>query len=71
MLIYWRFLLKSNFAHKNAILKGVGHKISRVFFWHVWIDLGLYKNLRLFLFFSVEPLILYLRLSLDVVNAKS
>ncbi len=30
--------------------------------WHVWIDLGLYKNLWLFLIFSVEPLILYLRL---------
>ncbi len=33
--------------------------------------LGLYKNLWLFLIFSVEPLILYLRLKLDAVNAKS
>jgi hypothetical protein len=24
-------------------LKGVGHEIFRVLFWHVWIDLGLYK----------------------------
>jgi hypothetical protein len=39
----------------------------------VWIDLGLYKNLGLFLIFSVEPLILYLRLKFrsDAVNAKS
>ncbi len=28
---------------------------------HVWIDLGLYKNLWLFLIFSNEPLILYLQ----------
>jgi hypothetical protein len=26
-------------------LKGVCHKIFWVLFWHVWIDLGLYKNL--------------------------
>ncbi len=43
-------------------LKGVCHEIFWVLFWHVWIDLGLYKNLGLFLIFSVEPLILYLRL---------
>ncbi len=43
-------------------LKGVCHEIFWVLFLHVWIDLGLYKNLWLFLFFSVEPLILYLRL---------
>jgi hypothetical protein len=41
-------------------LKGVSHEIFRALFWHVWIDLGLYKNLWLFLIFSVEPLILYL-----------
>ncbi len=46
----------------NLMLKGVCHEIFRVLFWHVWIDLGLYKNLWLFLIFSVEPLILYLRL---------
>ncbi len=28
-------------------LKGVCHKIFGVLFWHVWIDLGLYKNLWL------------------------
>jgi hypothetical protein len=44
------------------MLKGVSHEIFRVLFWHVWIDLGLYKNLWLFLIFSVEPLILFLRL---------
>jgi hypothetical protein len=44
------------------LLKGVCHEIFQVLFWHVWIDLGLYKNLWLFLIFSVEPLILYLRL---------
>jgi hypothetical protein len=43
-------------------LKGVSHELFRVLFWHVWIDLGLYKNLWLFLIFSVEPLILYLHL---------
>jgi hypothetical protein len=43
-------------------LKGVSHEIFRVLFWHVWIDLGLYKNFWLFLIFSVEPLILYLHL---------
>jgi hypothetical protein len=26
-------------------LKGVSHEIFWVLFWHVWIDLGLYKNL--------------------------
>ncbi len=26
-------------------LKGVSPEIFRVLFWHVWIDLGLYKNL--------------------------
>jgi hypothetical protein len=26
-------------------LKEVCHEISRVLFWHVWKDLGLYKNL--------------------------
>ncbi len=41
-------------------LKGVSHEIFRALFWHVWIDLGLFKNLRLFLIFTVEPLILYL-----------
>jgi hypothetical protein len=46
----------------KIFLKGVSHEIIRVLFWHVWIDLGLYKNLWLFLIFSVEPLILYLRL---------
>jgi hypothetical protein len=39
-------------------LKGVCQEIFWVLFCHVWIDLGLYKNLRLFLIFSVEPLIL-------------
>ncbi len=29
----------------NYVLKGVCHKIFWVLFWHVWIDLGLYKNL--------------------------
>ncbi len=29
-------------------LKGVSHEIFRALFWHVWIDLGLYKNLWLF-----------------------
>ncbi len=43
-------------------LKGVSHEIFRALFWHVWIDLGLNTNLWLFLIFSVEPLILYLRL---------
>jgi hypothetical protein len=43
-------------------LKGVSHEILRVLFWIVWIDIGLYKNLWLFLFFSVEPVILYLHL---------
>ncbi len=43
-------------------LKGVCHEIVQVLFWHVWIDLGLYKNLWLFIIFSVEPLILYLHL---------
>jgi hypothetical protein len=28
-----------------GILKGVCHEIFQVLFWHVWIDLGLYKNL--------------------------
>jgi hypothetical protein len=41
-------------------LKGMSSEIFRALFWHVWIDLGLYKNLWLFLIFSVEPLILYL-----------
>jgi hypothetical protein len=27
------------------VLKGVCHETFRVLFWHVWIDLGLYKNL--------------------------
>ncbi len=44
--------------HDGKKLKGVCHEIFWVFFWHVWIDLGLYKNLWLFLIFSVEPLIL-------------
>ncbi len=43
-------------------LKGVSHEILRALFWHVWIDLGLCEKLWLFLIFSVEPLILYLRL---------
>jgi hypothetical protein len=43
-------------------LKGVSHEILRVLFLIVWIDIGLYKNLWLFLIFSVEPVILYLRL---------
>ncbi len=34
---------------------------------YVYVDLGLYKNIWLFLIFSVEPLILYL--CLDAVNA--
>ncbi len=38
-------------------LKEVCHEIFRVLFWHVWIDLGLYKNLWLFWISSVEPLI--------------
>jgi hypothetical protein len=46
----------------NITLKRVCHEIFWVPFWHVWIELGLYKNLWLFLIFSVEPLILYLRL---------
>ncbi len=44
----------------DLTLKGVSHEIFRVLFWHIWIDLGLYKNLWLFLIFSVQPLILYL-----------
>jgi hypothetical protein len=47
------------------VLKGVSHEI-----W-IWIDLGLYKNLWLFLIFSIEPLILYLELNLDAVYAKT
>ncbi len=43
---------------ESVALKGVCHQIFWVLFWHVWLDLGLYKNL--FLVFSVEPLILYL-----------
>ncbi len=43
---------------------GMCHEIFWVLFWHVWIDLGLYKNLWLFLIFSVEPLILCLCLTL-------
>ncbi len=27
------------------MLKGVCREIFQVLFWHVWIDLGLYKNL--------------------------
>jgi hypothetical protein len=46
----------------TAKTEGVSHEIFRVLFWHVGIDLGLYKNLWLFLIFSVEPLILYLHL---------
>ncbi len=30
---------------RRDILKGVCHEIFWVLFWHVWIDLGLYKNL--------------------------
>ncbi len=49
------------FCHLARIcLKGVSHEIFSVLFWHVWIDLGLYKNLWLFLIFSVEPRIFYL-----------
>jgi hypothetical protein len=44
-------------------LKGVFHKIFRVFF-GVCLEIGMYKNLWLFLIFSVEPLILYLQLKL-------
>jgi hypothetical protein len=40
----------------------VCYEIIQVLFWQVWIDLGLYKNFLLFLIFSVECLILYLRL---------
>jgi hypothetical protein len=43
-------------------LKGVSHEIFRALFWHVWIDLALCKNLWMYKIFSVEPLILYLRL---------
>jgi hypothetical protein len=34
---------KSNY--RALALKGVSHEIFWVLFWHVWIDLGLYKNL--------------------------
>ncbi len=51
-----------SFYITTITLKGVSHEIFRVLFWHVWIDLGLYKNLWLSLIFSVEPLILHLRL---------
>ncbi len=34
--------------HWTVPLKGVSHEIFKVLFWHVWIDLGLYKNLWLF-----------------------
>jgi hypothetical protein len=62
-----------NFCHVWAYIlkKGVSHEIFSALFLHVWIDLGLYKNLWLFLMFSVEPLILYLCLILDPVNAKT
>ncbi len=40
-------------------LKGVFHEVFQDLFRHVRIDLGLYKNLWLFLIFSVEPLVLY------------
>jgi hypothetical protein len=30
---------------KCYALEGVCHEISQVLFWHVWMDLGLYKNL--------------------------
>jgi hypothetical protein len=53
-----QILVKSGVIH----LKGVSHEIFRVLFWLLWISLGLYKNLWLFLFFFVEPLILYLPL---------
>jgi hypothetical protein len=46
----------------SGTLKGVCHEIFWVLFCHVWIDLGLYKNLWLFFNFSVESLILYLHL---------
>ncbi len=35
-------------ANIFVCLKGVCHEIFRVLFWHVWIDLGMYKNLWLF-----------------------
>ncbi len=57
--VYYSCHFASN-RHKNARLKGVSHEICRVLFWHVWIEPGLYKNLWVFLIFSVEPLILYL-----------
>ncbi len=61
LMLFDLFLIYSDWRRYSAV-KGVSHEIFRVFFWHVWIDLGLCKNLSLFLIFSVEPLILYLHL---------
>jgi hypothetical protein len=38
-------VLVRQFTIYRNILKGVCHEIFWVLFWHVWIDLGLYKNL--------------------------
>jgi hypothetical protein len=39
-------VLGCRFIYRKAnLLKGVCHQIFQVLFWHVWIDLGLYKNL--------------------------
>jgi hypothetical protein len=53
-----KFKIVSRCVFWGTRLRGVCHKIFWVLFWHVWIDLGLYKNLWLFSIFSVEPRIL-------------
>jgi hypothetical protein len=37
--------IEKGIHNKKDSLKGVSHEIFWVLFWHVWIDLGLYKNL--------------------------
>ncbi len=55
-------LILSSLTSIAMLLKGSVSWDFWVLFWHVWIDLGLYKNLWLLSIFSVEPLILYLHL---------
>jgi hypothetical protein len=44
MLIFRMYLI-SGYQELCRRLKGVCQEIFRVLFWHVWKDLGLYKNL--------------------------
>jgi hypothetical protein len=58
-----RFRLENHllsFSSQRCPFKGCVSRDFWVLFWHVWIDLGLYKNLWLFINFSVEPLMLYI-----------